>query len=90
MLTYDECLAMSDLTECVIDAIAEHEHMDPMIAMALGQYLIEHEHQDDIKTFILEDIAKAQRCGDTVHIQSLMTALQHCMHHQTQSHAIRT
>ena len=38
MLTYEECLAMCDLSEEEIGAIAAHEHMDAMIAMALGHY----------------------------------------------------
>jgi len=59
MLTYNECLEMSGLSVGEVNAIAEHEHVDPMIAMALGNYLVEHEGEDKIKKIILDDIAHA-------------------------------
>ena len=77
MLTYEECLAMSDLTEGEIEAIAEHEHMDPMIALALGQYLISHEGDQRIKSIILDDIHRAERSGNRRHAEVLRKVLQH-------------
>ncbi|UTW13713.1 hypothetical protein KDW95_08765 [Marinobacterium rhizophilum] len=77
MLTYEECLAMCDLTEDEIQAIAEHEHMDPMIAMALGQYLTSHHGDQRIKSIILDDIKRAERCGNTAHAEVLRKVLQH-------------
>jgi len=77
MLTYEECLAMCDLTEGEIKAIAEHEHMEPMIALALGQYLISHEGDQRIKSIILDDIQRADRCGNEVHAEVLRKILQH-------------
>lgn len=77
MLTYEECLAMCDLTEAEIGAIAEHEHMDPMIAMALGQYLISHQGDQRIKSIILDDIARAERTGNQTHATVLRKVLQH-------------
>ncbi|EXJ11417.1 MULTISPECIES: hypothetical protein [Nitrincola] len=64
MLTYSECLAMSDLTDDEIDAIAEHEHIEPMIAVALGQYLVERHEETEIRRFIMDDIEIAKQCGD--------------------------
>lgn len=61
MLTYEECLEMSELDEQEIDAIAEHEHLDPMIAIALGHYLITHNGEARIKRIILDDIEAAKR-----------------------------
>ncbi|WP_370280922.1 hypothetical protein [Pontibacterium sp.] len=77
MLTYEECLDMCDLTADEVDAIAEHEHMDPMIALALGQYLINHDGEQKIKRIILDDIHKAQRDGNRSHELLLQKVLEH-------------
>ncbi len=77
MLTYEECLAMCDLTEGEIKAIAEHEHMDPMIALALGQYLISHEGDQRIKSIIIDDIRHAERSRNLRHAEVLRKVLQH-------------
>ncbi|MCV6589863.1 MAG: hypothetical protein OIF57_12665 [Marinobacterium sp.] len=77
MLTYEECLAMSDLTEGEINAIAEHEHLDPMIAMALGQYLITHDNELKIKKIIMDDIRHAHRTRNYSHERVLRSVLQH-------------
>ncbi len=77
MLTYEECLDMCDLTSDEVDAIAEHEHMDPMIALALGQYLITHDGEQKIKKIILDDIAKARRDGNRSHEMLLNKVLEH-------------
>lgn len=77
MLTYEECLEMSDLSAVEIDAIAGHEHIDPMIAVALGHYLVTHNGEQHIKRFILEDIERARRCGDQQKQALLTGALKH-------------
>ncbi|TCK08820.1 hypothetical protein [Marinobacterium mangrovicola] len=77
MLTYEECLAMSDLTEEEIDAIAEHEHMDTMIAMALGHYLVTHDGEQKIRQIILDDINEARKAGDSAKERVLRGVLQH-------------
>lgn len=77
MLTYEECLAMSDLTEEEISAIATHEHMDSIIAMALGHYLVTHNGEPMIKQIILDDIAEARRMGDTGQERLLRAVLEH-------------
>lgn len=77
MLTYEECLELSDLTADEVDAIAEHEHVDPMIAMALGHYMITHNGEQKIKRIILEDIEKAQRDRKYAHADMLQKVLQH-------------
>ena len=40
MLTYEDCLGMTDLTQEEVDAISEHEHCPAIIALALGNYLV--------------------------------------------------
>lgn len=77
MLTYEECLEMSDLNADEITAIAEHEHMDPMIAVALGHYLVTHDGEQRIQRFIIDDIERAKRCGDQRKEALLNSALQH-------------
>lgn len=82
MLTYKECLHLSDLTQKEVEAIAEHEHTDPIIAMAIGHYLCCHEGEKKIKKIILDDIAKAQRKGDAEHEK----VLHHVLNHFIRSH----
>lgn len=77
MLTYEECLAMSDLTEDEISAIAEHEHMDTMIAMALGHYLVTHDGEQKVREIILDDINDARRAGNAERERVLRAVLQH-------------
>ncbi len=77
MLTYNECLHLSDLTQDEVEAIAEHEHTDPIIAMAIGQYLCCHNGESKVKKIILDDIAKAQRKGDYAHEKVLRRVLEH-------------
>lgn len=77
MLTYEECLDMCDLTSDEVDAIAEHEHVDPMIALAFGQYMITHQGEQKIKRIILDDIEKARRDGNRGHEALLQKVLEH-------------
>ncbi len=69
MLTRNDCIALCDLTEDEIKAIARHEHVPLILAAEMGQYLI---HQPDgitrIRRIILDDIeaARAQHRFDDV------------------------
>jgi hypothetical protein len=83
MITIEDCLALSDLTEEEIDAIAEHEHLPAIIAAELGNYLahlpggIHH-----IRTMIRDDIAAARLRGDQRHALRLSLLLMHfCREH---------
>lgn len=77
MLTYEECLDLSDLTQDEVEAIAEHEHADPIIAMAIGHYLCTHEGEAKVRKIILDDIANAHRKGDKAHEELLRKVLKH-------------
>lgn len=77
MLTYEECLEMSELSADEITAIAEHEHLDPMIAVALGHYLVTNNGEQHIRRFILDDIERARRCGDRQKQALLIKVLKH-------------
>lgn len=88
MLTYQECLDMCDLTPDEIAAIAEHEHLDSMIAVALGQYLITHNGESKIKRIILDDIDKALREGQRAHARLLKQVLEHFVASHPEHNAI--
>ncbi len=77
MLTYEECLAMCDITQDEVAAIAEHEHIDPMIALALGQYLCCHDGETVIKKIIIDDINHAEKTGNSDHAKVLRRVLEH-------------
>lgn len=65
MLSFEDCLALCDLTEEEVLAIAQHEHIPEMAAVQLGSYLV---HAPDgerrIKSIIRDDIAAARARGD--------------------------
>jgi hypothetical protein len=64
VLTLEDCIGLSDLTEEEILAIAEHEHIPEMAATELGSYLV-HSPDGDlcIKSMIKDDIAAAAAAG---------------------------
>ena len=78
MLTYEDCLALSALTEDEIAAIAEHEHIPRLAALELGDYLLHTpEGVPAIKHIILDDIRDAQAHGDRLHAIKLKLVLKH-------------
>ncbi|MEM1401426.1 MAG: hypothetical protein AAGF58_16170 [Pseudomonadota bacterium] len=40
MLTFDDCIGLSDLTEDEVDAISVHEHVPEIVALELGHFLL--------------------------------------------------
>lgn len=83
MLTYKDCLGMCDFDEDEIAAVAEHEHLPRMVAIAYAEYLI---HTDDgvpmLKKIILDDIAAAEKLCD----RTKVLHLQHVLRHFVQTH----
>jgi len=80
MITIEDCIALSELTEPEILAIAEHEHVPEMIAVEMGSYLMHHPGGETcIKGIILDDIRKAQERGDRRHVARLKLVLRHFM-----------
>ncbi|QQS54644.1 MAG: hypothetical protein IPM89_01945 [Candidatus Competibacteraceae bacterium] len=78
MLTYEDCLELSDLTEEEIEAIAQHEHLPEMAALELGSYLVHTpEGIPMIKRIILEDIEDANRRGHAEKVLQLKLVLKH-------------
>ena len=78
MLTREDCLALCELSEEEVAAIAEHEHVPEMIAMEMGQYLC---HTPDgearIERMIIEDINAARSSGNIAHMAKLVSVLRH-------------
>ncbi|GHD54194.1 hypothetical protein GCM10017083_31430 [Thalassobaculum fulvum] len=78
MLTFEDCLALAELTEEEIAAIAEHEHLPAIVAAELGNYLV---HDDKgvpvIRRMILDDIEAARARGDSRHALALKMVLKH-------------
>ncbi len=78
MLSYKDCLDFCDFDDEEIAAVAEHEHIPPMLAIAYAEYLI---HTDDgvpmLKKIILDDIAAAQRRQDNAKVEHLYAVLRH-------------
>lgn len=78
MLTYQECLELSELSADEIDAIAQHEHVPEIVAAELGNYLV---HCPDgvprLRRIILDDIAEAKHRGDRQRALHLRLVLRH-------------
>jgi hypothetical protein len=65
MLSLEDCLALCDLTEEEVLAIAHHEHIPEVAAAELGNSLVHTpEGEMRIKSIIRDDIAEAGACGD--------------------------
>jgi hypothetical protein len=78
MLTFDDCVALCELTEDEIAAIADHQHLPMIVAAELGNYLI---HGPDgalrVKRIILDDMLVANRAGDKGRALTLKLVLRH-------------
>ena len=78
MLSLEDCVALSSLTEAEIAAIAEHEHLPMVIAAELGHYLVQTPDGGRcIKRMIRDDITVAQERGDLLHALALKLVLRH-------------
>ena len=65
MLSLEDCLALCELSEDEVLAIAHHEHLPEIAAAELGHYLcLTPEGEMRIKTIIRDDIAEARTGGD--------------------------
>jgi len=78
MLTWEDCVGLAELSEAEIEAIARHEHLPRMAALALGEYLV---HCPDgctrVKRMILDDIEAAHARGAAMEVLKLRLALHH-------------
>ncbi len=78
MITLEDCIAFSGLTEEEVLALAEHEHVPEIAAAAFASYLLKQRHgPDKIRIMIIEDIRAALDRGDRRHAKELFAALRH-------------
>jgi hypothetical protein len=65
MLTYEDCLGLSELSADEIAAIARHEHLPEIVALELGAHLARSpQGRRTIRSMIEDDIAVARNRGD--------------------------
>lgn len=78
MLTWEDCIGVCDVTEELVDAVAEHEHIPETVALELANYLI---HTPDgvprLKRMILDDIEAARAAGNMAHLDHLRHVMAH-------------
>ncbi len=78
VLTLQDCIALSDMTEAEVDAIAEHEHVPEILAAEIAYYIIHTPGGVPVMRRILEDdIREAVKRGDLKHASKLLAVLRH-------------
>jgi hypothetical protein len=78
MLNFQDCLALCELTEEEVLAIAEHEHLPETVALELGHYLLHTtEGVPHIKAIIRDDLAEAIAAHDLKRVLRLKLTLRH-------------
>ena len=78
MICLEDCIALCDLSEEEILAIAEHEHIPEIAAVALADYLLHQEHgAEAIRDMLRDDIRAALTRHDRKHARELFMALRH-------------
>jgi hypothetical protein len=82
MLTCEDCVGLSELTEEEVLAIAEHEHVPTIVAAEIGNYLLSLPGGEvRIKRIIADDIGSARHRGDVRHAAVLKLVLKHYLEH---------
>lgn len=90
MLSIEDCIALSGLTEEEIAAIAEHEHIPRIVALELGHYVLCRPNGEKrIRRIIRDDIEAARQRGDFAHAAKLKFLLQHFITHHACTPALR-
>jgi hypothetical protein len=78
MITLEDCIALSGLTEQEVLAIAGHEHVPEIAAAAIGRYLLKEPNgADKIRDMMRDDIHDALSRGDKEHASELLMVLRH-------------
>jgi hypothetical protein len=78
MICLEDCIALCGLSEEEILAIAEHEHIPEIAAVALADYLLHQEHgAETIRDMLRDDIRAALARHDRKHARELFMALRH-------------
>jgi hypothetical protein len=97
MLSLEDCLALCELTEEEVLAIAHHEHIPEIAAAEMGNYLV-HTPQGEmrIKSIIRDDIDEARAKGERLRELALKAMLRNYVlqhpsceeRHRRQLHAV--
>lgn len=83
MISLDDMVGMSGLSEEDVLAIAEHEDLPPSLAASMASYLSsDHEGLAKVRDMIFDDIRQAQANGDVEHERALL----HVLHHFLRDH----
>ena len=78
MISLLDCIEYLRLTPDEVDAIAEHEHVSPIVATELASYLVESPSGERmIRKMILDDIMHASAAGQDERVLHLTTVLKH-------------
>lgn len=78
MLTIQDCIELSELSEDEILAIGEHEHLPEIVALEMGNYLVHTQTGEKrIKRMIADDIDASRKRGDLKHAALLRLTLKH-------------
>lgn len=81
MISKEDIVALSGLTQDEIDAIAEHEHLTDCMAATLGQYLLHIDHgAGRIRAMMVDDLRAARHKGDHEHARCLLLSLRQFLH----------
>lgn len=87
MLTIQDCIELSELTEDEVLAIAEHENVPEMVAVELGSYLVHTPGGERrIKRMIVDDIRHARDRGDLGRAATLKMVLRHFVQTHAPAH----
>ena len=89
MLTLEDCIGLSELSEEEVLAIAEHEHIPEIAAIELGNYLVQTpDGEERIKAMILDDIEEALRQQDRERLAMFKSCLKHFLEHHLRVHSV--
>jgi hypothetical protein len=80
MISIDDCIEFSGLTQEEINAIGEHEHVLPAVAAAVASSILRTEAGPrEICEMIVDDIRASAAGGHMRHAGELLKALRHFM-----------
>ena len=89
MLTLEDCIGLSELSEDEIEAIAQHEHIPQIVAVEVGNYLVQTpEGEQRIKAMIVDDIAEASAENNLARVAILKMCLKHFLEHIDTRHLL--
>ena len=81
MISLEDVVAFCDLTVDEVHAIAEHEHLDAVLAAGLGACLLQAEQGPaQIRDMIVDDLRAAVRRRDVASARRLVCTLRQFLH----------